>query len=113
MGKHGLALDNLRSVELVTAEGKVVRASKDEEPDLFWAVRGGGGNFGVATSLEYQLHPVGPTVTAGLIVHPFDRSPRRAEVLPRQHGIAARRTYDLRNPDTCSGRLRHEGGRRW
>ena len=74
MGKYGLALDNLRSVELVTAEGKVVRASKDEEPDLFWAVRGGGGNFGVATSFEYQLHPVGPMVTGGLIAHPFDRA---------------------------------------
>jgi FAD/FMN-containing dehydrogenase len=71
MGKYGLALDNLRSVELVTAEGKVVRTSRDEEPDLFWAVRGGGGNFGVATSLEYQLHAVGPAVTAGLIAHPF------------------------------------------
>ncbi len=74
MGKYGLALDNLRSVELVTAEGRVVRTSKDEEPDLFWAVRGGGGNFGVATSFEYQLHAVGPTVTAGLIAHPFDRA---------------------------------------
>ena len=74
MGKYGLALDNLRSVELVTAEGKVLRTSKDEEPDLFWAVRGGGGNFGVATSFEYQLHPVGPTITGGLIAHPFDRA---------------------------------------
>jgi FAD/FMN-containing dehydrogenase len=74
MGKYGLALDNLRSVELVTAEGKVVRTSKDEEPDLFWAVRGGGGNFGVATSFEYQLHPLGSTVTGGLIAHPFDRA---------------------------------------
>src|SRR4030088_694667 len=74
MGKYGLALDNLRSVELVTAEGKVVRTSKDQEPDLFWAVRGGGGNFGVATSLEYQLHAVGPTVTAGLIAHPSNRA---------------------------------------
>jgi FAD/FMN-containing dehydrogenase len=74
MGKYGLALDNLRSVELVTAEGKVLRASKDEAPDLFWAVRGGGGNFGVVTSFEFQLHPVGPTVTGGLIAHPFDRA---------------------------------------
>jgi FAD/FMN-containing dehydrogenase len=72
MGKYGLALDNLRSVELVTADGKVLRASKDEEPDLFWALRGGGGNFGVVTSFEYQLHPVGPTVAGGLIVHPID-----------------------------------------
>src|SRR5438876_1268398 len=74
MGKYGLALDNLRSVELITAEGKILRASKDEEPDLFWAVRGGGGNFGVVTSFEFQLHPVGPTVTGGLIAHPFDRA---------------------------------------
>src|SRR5262245_25184515 len=74
MGKHGLALDNLRSVELVTAEGKVVRTSKDEEPDLFWAVRGGGGNFGVATSFEYRLYPVGPTITGGLIAYPFGRA---------------------------------------
>lgn len=74
MGKYGLALDNLLSVELVTAEGKVVRTSKDEEPDLFWAVRGGGGNFGVAISFEYQLHTVGPTVTAGLIAHSFDQA---------------------------------------
>lgn len=74
MGKHGLALDNLRSVELVTAEGETLRASKNEEPDLFWALRGGGGNFGVATSFEYQLHPVGPMVTGGLIAHPFDRA---------------------------------------
>src|SRR4029079_5829662 len=74
MGKHGLALDNLQSVELVTAEGKVVRTSKHEEPDLFWAVRGGGGNFGVATSFEYQLHAIGPMVTAFLIAHPFDRA---------------------------------------
>ena len=74
MGKHGLALDNLRSVEIVTAEGKVVRTSKEEEPDLFWAVRGGGGNFGVVTSLEFQLHPLGPTVTGGVIAYPFERA---------------------------------------
>jgi FAD/FMN-containing dehydrogenase len=74
MGKYGLALDNLRSVELVTAEGQVLRTSKAEQADLFWAVRGGGGNFGVATSFEYQLHPVGPTITGGLVAHPFDRA---------------------------------------
>jgi FAD/FMN-containing dehydrogenase len=74
MGKHGLALDNLCSVELVDAEGKAIRTSRNEEPDLFWAVRGGGGNFGVATSFEYELHPVGPQVTGGLIAHPFERA---------------------------------------
>ena len=71
MGKHGMAVDSLRAVELVTAAGEVVRASVDEHPDLFWAVRGGGGNFGVATWFEYELYPVGPTVTGGLVAHPF------------------------------------------
>jgi FAD/FMN-containing dehydrogenase len=71
MGKHGMAVDSLRAVELVTATGDVVRASADEEPDLFWALRGGGGNFGIATWLEYELYPVGPTVIGGLVAHPF------------------------------------------
>jgi FAD/FMN-containing dehydrogenase len=74
MSKHGLALDNLLSAEIVTAEGKIVRASADENPDLFWAVRGGGGNFGVAASLEYRLHPVGPVVVGGLIAYPFEQA---------------------------------------
>ena len=72
MGKHALALDNLRSVELVLADGSVVSASEHDHPDLFWAVRGGGGNFGVAASLEYHLHPIGPTITGGLIAYPFE-----------------------------------------
>jgi FAD/FMN-containing dehydrogenase len=72
MSKYGLALDNLQSVELVTANGEVLHTSREEHPDLFWAVRGGGGNFGVATSLEYRLHPVGPTITGGLIAYPFE-----------------------------------------
>lgn len=72
MGKHALALDNLVSVELVLADGRIVTASEHENADLFWATRGGGGNFGVATSLEYQLHPVGPQVTGGLIAYPFE-----------------------------------------
>jgi FAD/FMN-containing dehydrogenase len=74
MSKYGLALDNLISVELVTADGEVLHTSPEEHPDLFWAVRGGGGNFGVATSLEYRLHPVGPTVTGGLIAYPFEHA---------------------------------------
>ena len=71
MGKHGMAVDSLRAVELVTATGDIVRASAEEHPDLFWAVRGGGGNFGVATWLEFELYPVGPMVTGGLVAHPF------------------------------------------
>jgi len=69
--KHGLALDNLLAVNLVLADGTVVRASDQEHPDLFWAVRGGGGNFGVAGSFEFNLHPVGPLVMGGLVAFPF------------------------------------------
>lgn len=71
MGKYGLALDNLRAVELVTADGKILQVDQQSEPDLFWAIRGGGGNFGIATSFDFDLHPVGPTVIGGPMVHPF------------------------------------------
>lgn len=74
MPKYGLALDNLRSVELVTADGEVLQVNDKDHPDLFWGLRGGGGNFGIATSLEYQLHEVGPTITGGMIAYPFDRA---------------------------------------
>ena len=67
----GLTIDNLLSAEVVTAEGEIVRASARENPDLFWAIRGGGGNFGIVTSFEFQLHPVGPEVLSGLVVHPL------------------------------------------
>ena len=72
MGKYGLAVDNVLSVDIVTADGRVLRACQDEHADLFWAIRGAGANFGVVASLEYQLHPVGPTITGGLVAHPFD-----------------------------------------
>lgn len=72
--KHGLALDNLRSAEVVTASGDIVRADDDENPDLFWALRGGSGNFGVVTAFEFALHPVGPEVLAGQVFYPFERS---------------------------------------
>jgi len=70
--RHGLSIDNLLSADVVTAAGEVVKASEHENADLFWGIRGGGGNFGVVTSFEFKLHPVGPTVLAGLIVHPLD-----------------------------------------
>ena len=71
MGSHGLAVDNLLSVELVTADGDVLDVSQASHPDLFWGLRGGGGNFGVATRFEFQLHPLAG-VTGGLIAHPFE-----------------------------------------
>ena len=70
MRKHGLTIDNLLSVELVTADGEVLRASASENADLFWGVRGGGGNFGIVTSFEYQLHPLGPIIMGGLALYP-------------------------------------------
>jgi FAD/FMN-containing dehydrogenase len=72
--KFGLTIDNLVSVDIVTADGRLQKASAKENPDLFWAIRGGGGNFGIVTSFEFQLHQVGPEVLSGLVVHPFDRA---------------------------------------
>lgn len=70
----GLAVDNLVSADIITADARRVKVSASNEPDLFWAIRGGGGNFGVVTSFEFQLHPVGPQITAGLIVYPFEQA---------------------------------------
>ncbi len=70
--RFGLTIDNLLSAEVVLANGEVVRASAADSPDLFWAIRGGGGNFGVVTSFEFRLHPVGPEVLSGLVIHPLD-----------------------------------------
>ncbi len=72
--RHGLSLDNVLSVQLVTADGRILRAAADENPDLFWAVRGGGGNFGVVTEFEFQLHEVGPMVHYGMLFWGLDES---------------------------------------
>jgi hypothetical protein len=72
--RFGLTLDNVLSAEVVTADGRLLRVSPDENPDLFWAIRGGGGNFGVVTSMELRLHEVGPQVLAGQVIYPFDNA---------------------------------------
>jgi FAD/FMN-containing dehydrogenase len=75
MRKYGLTIDQLLSVDLLTANGELVKASAEENPDLFWGVRGGGGNFGIVTEFEFRLNPVGPTVLAGPIFWPMEDSP--------------------------------------
>jgi FAD/FMN-containing dehydrogenase len=83
--KLGLTVDNLISADVVTAEATLVRASATDHPDLFWALRGGGGNFGVVTSFEFKLHPFPTEVLSGLVVHPLDQA---AELLPQFRRIA-------------------------
>jgi FAD/FMN-containing dehydrogenase len=92
MARDGLALDNLLSADVVTADGTVRRASDDENPDLFWALRGGGGNFGVVASFEYRVRPVGPTVFGGLVAHPFDAA---ADVLRFYRELTSSASDDL------------------
>ena len=73
--KYGLTIDQLLSVDLITAEGELVKASENENADLFWGVRGGGGNFGVVTEFEFRLNPLGPKVVAGPVFWPIEESP--------------------------------------
>jgi FAD/FMN-containing dehydrogenase len=74
VGKHGLTCDNLISADVVTADAQMVRAAADENPGLFWALRGGGGNFGVVTSLELAVRHVGPTILGGVNFYPGDQA---------------------------------------
>ena len=75
MRRHGLTVDNLRAVDLITADGERRHVDAEQEPELFWGLRGGGGNFGIATAYEYDLHPVGPMVLGGPIYWPLDQAP--------------------------------------
>jgi len=92
MARHGMALDNLVATTVVLADGRVVRASAESESELFWAVRGGGGNFGVATTFEFTLHPIGPVVTGGLVAFPY---PEAGTVLRRWRDMTATAPDDL------------------
>src|ERR671923_1017922 len=92
MRKHGLTVDNLLAAEVVTAEGSIVRASAEEHSDLFWALRGGGGNFGVVTSFRFALHPLGPTVMAGPVFWAADNA---ADVLRFYRDFAAEAPDEL------------------
>jgi len=90
--KLGMSVDNLLSVDIVTADGELRRASESDNEDLFWAVRGGGGNFGIVTAFEFRLHPVGPEVLSGLIFYPQEKA---AELLPRYRRIVAEAPDEL------------------
>jgi FAD/FMN-containing dehydrogenase len=90
--KFGMSIDNLLSADVMTAQGEQVRANARENPDLFWALRGGGGNFGVVTQFEFQLHPVGPELLSGLVVFPFENA---RELLQKYRTLAAQIPEDL------------------
>jgi FAD/FMN-containing dehydrogenase len=90
--RYGLTIDNLESAEVVTARGEVVTASESANPDLFWAIRGGSGNFGIVTRFDYRLHPVGPDLLSGLIVYPIDQA---RSVMQRYRDFVARAPHEL------------------
>jgi FAD/FMN-containing dehydrogenase len=91
--KHGLSCDNLVGVEIVTADGRLLRADATENADLFWGIRGGGGNFGIVTTFEYRLHPVGPMLMAGSVLHRYDQA---------REAMRFYRTFSSKAPDELS-----------
>jgi FAD/FMN-containing dehydrogenase len=96
--KHGLTIDNVLSVDIVTADGQLRTASATENEDLFWAVRGAGSNFGVVTSFEFQAHPVGPMVAVAAVMYPFERAP---EVLAAWRDVMASAPEELSSMALC------------
>jgi len=103
--KHGLSIDNLISVDIVTADGQLRRASATENEDLFWAVRGAGSNFGVVTSFEFQAHPVGPMVMVGAVFYPLEDV---KELLPAWRDYMASAPDDLSSVALCWSVPPHE-----
>jgi FAD/FMN-containing dehydrogenase len=101
--KHGLALDNLVSADVVTADGKLLIASASQNEDLFWALRGGGGNFGVVASFEFQVHPAG-MVLAGLVLHPASAGKEALQVLARVRTESLGRVHRRRPRVQCARR---------
>ena len=100
--KYGLSCDNLMAAELVTADGRMVRASLDENPDLLWALRGGGGNFGVVTTFEFRLQPVGPEVAYALVLYDGAETAQALRALARRSATACRaRSRRSRSPAAC------------
>jgi FAD/FMN-containing dehydrogenase len=120
IGRFGLALDNLLAAEIVLADGRVVIAKADNEEELFWALRGGGGNFGVVTAMRYRLHDL-PSVRSGMLIYPFseakavlercaDAAGSAQEELTVQLGHSLSRGHH-RRPEECAGRLYRHAGR--
>jgi FAD/FMN-containing dehydrogenase len=108
MRKHGLTVDNLVVADVVKADSELLRASEDEHPDLFWALRGGGGNFGVVTSFEFRLHSVGPTVLAGHIL--WDATDAGKVLRFYRDFVRSRRARHGREVRRCAAVTRHPRG---
>ena len=106
MRKYGLTIDKLLSVDVVTADGEFVKASEDENADLFWGVRGGGGNFGIVTEFEFRAEPLGPHVVAGPVFWPMEDAAGGAALLPRLDRRLPRRADDDRRATPARRRCR-------
>ena len=100
MRAHGLSCDNLRSVEIVTADGAVRTASREEHPDLFWAARGGGRGLGVVTSFEFDVHPLGPRVAMAQVLYPYADA---GSVVRAWRDLVPRLPETASPPSSCSG----------